>query len=264
MKNKNQWSESKDAAMRNVFKPISYSSEMIQAVLAGRKTQTRRLKGLKLANQYGEFSKAEIVYDAEILDLEGDVVKLHGVSASFDDGEWVCRSPYQVGDVLWVREEYCQTISSEFKGAYLYRADHKGKNVSFKWKPSIHMPKTACRIWQKVKSVRIERVADISIEDCMGEGSPMLASENYHYDWFKNLWQSIHGQPSPVYKRENGKQVLSHYECYPFNESLAEKFRDELGLIKKYKGKYVALSPNPWVWVVEFENIFETPEGFLV
>ena len=95
---------------------------------------------------------------------------------------------------------------------------------SYKWKPSIHMPKAACRLWLKVKAVRVERLRDISEEDAKAEGAkaaplPDLGNTwHTHKQGFEYLWQSINGAQS-----------------------------------------FLA---NPWVWVIEFERC-EKPDNFL-
>lgn len=145
------------------IKPILFKTEMVWAILDGRKTCTRRI--LKGAIPFDE--KAEY----------WNVLK---------KGEWsgpICveyfmkqGSPYKPGDILYVRE----TWSLRFDGEkYFYKAD---KNTSreekhlldyddVRWHPSIHMPKEAARIWLKVADVRVERLQDITNDDALKEGA---------------------------------------------------------------------------------------------
>lgn len=145
------------------IKPILFKTEMVRAILDGRKTCTRRI--LKGAIPFDE--KAEY----------WNVLK---------KGEWsgpICveyfmkqGSPYKPGDILYVRE----TWSLRFDGEkYFYKAD---KNTSreekhlldyddVRWHPSIHMPKEAARIWLKVADVRVERLQDITNDDALKEGA---------------------------------------------------------------------------------------------
>jgi hypothetical protein len=264
------------------FKPISYSPEMIKAIQLGRKTKTRRLRGLKYPSMGNEYSSATIDHDVEVVNDDGDVVQLKGVCFNFDDGEYVVQSYYQPGDILWVRESFYEPTANVFKGKYFYKAGLDEMGWSFKWKPSIHMPKIACRIWQRVISVNIERLSEISEEDAVAEGirpldirshNGMQAYENYlrgsaHYCTdpvvsFATLWQSIHGKPVPVHRNKDGRKEISHYEVFPFDVSESWRFEDFKGDFVKHKGKHLIVCPNPWVAVIEVENIFERPEGFL-
>jgi hypothetical protein len=255
---------------------------MIQANRALRKNQTRRLKGLKWSNLYGEFSKAVIDHDVEVVDWENDdeTILLSGICASFDDGEWCIQSPYQIGDILWVREIVCNAGTKD-KPYWLYKADGCSPiDTSKRFMQPMFMPKAACRMWQVVKNVRIERVFDISEEDAIAEGIEVLGVDCFEKSKYLNylnrdlytiipqesfafLWQSIHGFPSPVYKKVNGKQVISHYEAYPFNNYMPVQLESKNAKGKDLNRKEIKVCPNPWVWVVEYDNIFEAPEGFL-
>ena len=145
------------------IKPILFNTEMVRAILDGRKTCTRRI--LKGAIPFDE--KAEY----------WNVLK---------KGEWsgpICveyfmkqGSPYKPGDILYVRETWCLRFDGE---KYFYKAD---KNTSreekclldydyVRWHPSIHMPKEAARIWLKVTDVRVERLQDITNDDALKEGA---------------------------------------------------------------------------------------------
>ena len=185
------------------FRPILFSTPMVQAILDGRKTQTRR------------------VIKPQPLD----------VVTYADQRVWypeVIKCPYEVGDVLWVRETF--TNSEEYPFIF-YKAD--ADDVSIKWKPSIFMPKSACRLFLQVKSVRVERLQDITEEDAIAEGIERIKKDGmlsfrsyavkhdacvYPYVSFQTLWHKINGPTSWV--------------------------------------------KNPWVWVIEFEKI-EKPENFI-
>ncbi len=121
--------------------------------------------------------------------------------------EWLSKyCPYgQPGDVLWVRE----SIQTGSDAAFMYRADCTDEAAkSFRWKPSIHMPYAACRLWLKIVSVRVERVQDISEADAIAEGAEHgnVAGLDVDIDgevWngayrrgFAALWDSINGAGS--------------------------------------------------------------------
>ncbi len=208
-------------------RPILFNGDMVRAILEGRKTQTRRIvKG--------------IPDDMQLDDWDPDSLP---VTMFFSDGGDVTKqieAPYEPGDLLWVREKFL----IETSGSYRFDAEglspgeypewlQRGSQVHYAattdlkslglWKPSIHMPRWASRITLKVTSVRVERLNDISGEDCVAEGIPYhegypigfykmddeAARASIHQGEFRNLWQSINGA-----------------------------------------GSWAA---NPWVWVIEFE-----------
>lgn len=205
--------------------PILFSGPMVRAILDGRKTQTRRVVKPQpkhaiiraVQERPGEFCK---FYDADCIDP--------GV---------LIECPYgQPGDQLWVRETW-KTYSAldEFRPcrilpgpALLYLAD-RGSTVLRpdvepwgKSRPSIFMPRSACRILLEIVSVRVERLNEISEADALAEGTTMpdsvLLDDSIHGSeaWalsYKVLWDSINA------KRGFGWEV------------------------------------NPWVWVIEFKRI---------
>lgn len=130
------------------IKPILFNTEMVQAILDGRKTCTRRVVKLPKNMSGRPVGKS------------GDIgfMYLGGIK----------RPPYQQGDILYVRETWSHPIVPSDKNRYVYRADEVAedgfKNEAHIWHPSIHMPKEAARIWLKVTDVRVER-----LQEC-GEG----------------------------------------------------------------------------------------------
>ena len=164
------------------YKPILFSTEMVQAILEGRKTQTRRLHGLdeikKNPNDWTfyYFSKDDKRTFAHFRKQEDNKIKsIFGTS------------PYQIGDILWVRETFfnCSSFKeyplfSEIKGNFCYKTnDFIGCH---KWKPSIYMPKKAARIFLEVTNVRVERLQDISEEDVIAEGVKMIKKGEKYED----------------------------------------------------------------------------------
>ena len=136
------------------IKPILFNTEMVRAILDGRKTCTRRI--LKGGIPFDE--KAEY----------WNVLK---------KGEWsgpICAedfakqgSPYKPGDILYVRETFIQAAAHTF----WYKADDNSWiSEGLRWKPSIHMPKEAARIWLKVADARVERLKDITEAQAEKEG----------------------------------------------------------------------------------------------
>lgn len=164
--------------------PILFSTPMVQAILKGQKTQTRRIAKIP----------------------EGTVKCWH------DGGEWIVENDLgncwqesikpkcEVGDLLWVRETwrwfgYDDTKHVVFKaGRNVNDAVVDSPSHKQQWKPSIHMPKAAARIWLRCTGVRAERLLQITQDDAVAEGvkfSPPFAIEA-----FRSLWQGINGVDS--------------------------------------------------------------------
>lgn len=175
-------------------KPILFSTEMVQAILAGRKTQTRRTKGLKVVNNNPDSH----LFNSFSIDNENATFKkLEGMWQGVD-------VPYKTGDILWVREKFRKHINcetGEFTN-YSYYADmpeNFHKQYPSKHKPSIHMPKEACRLFLKVTNVRAERLQDITEMEAIFEGCMQYEKDT---DWmtalygFELLWKKINGESS--------------------------------------------------------------------
>lgn len=179
-------------------KPILFNTEMVQAILYGRKTQTRR------TFKYQPFSDAEIegpdFFNTVKYDKDGYTEEGPEVYGAWDENnDWGIKSPCQPGDILWVRETFAPIDYGHNLTRYAFKADGSIIWNYFKWKPSIHMPKDAARIWLKVTDVRCERLKDISEDDAWSEGvkgKGITRYEGESIQLFQSLWQSIHGPDS--------------------------------------------------------------------
>jgi hypothetical protein len=176
-----QWMECDEMTDR----PILFSAPMIQALLAGAKTQTRR--------QLRECTR--FTADRGIIHMTPDALAESGFAHT------VC--PYGVpGDRLWVREAWATHACfddlppREIKGSFHYQAD--GEIQTGKGRPSIHMPRWASRILLEVTEVRVERLRDISRGDAMAEGCPFpnMAKGDDPRQWYAELWNQINGPGS--------------------------------------------------------------------
>lgn len=172
--------------------PILFSTPMVQAILDNKKTQTRRV----IKPQPNE-NATEIVSSKQW--KNGDYVARFKIQYADNKGQpeafevtnlYKCK--YKVGDILWVRETWqheCELIqlaggnwSNAYlnaTGNYIYKADgiilNYVESIAFsKWKPSIFMPKSACRIFLEVINIKVERLHDISEDDCIAEGIKFL------------------------------------------------------------------------------------------
>lgn len=159
--------------------PIIFNQEMVKAVTAGRKTQTRRV----------------VRYKGELVDpgtLVGAVLdEVPAIDSGTEIGKkFVARKcPYgKPGDKLWVRETFSDDPCIDF---IAYRADDYIGDENIRWKPSIHMPRGFCRITLLVKTVRLERLQTISRSDAIAEGCP-LGEEPL--PWFEHLWSTINAR----------------------------------------------------------------------
>ena len=142
------------------IKPILFNTEMVRAILDGRKDATRRIvKG---------FIPDDAVWGYTAFTPKGYI----SCRGTFADGygEKFFKLPCEPGDILYVRETWCddrQFTHDSTPGRYFYKASENG---DFKWHTSIHMPKEAARIWLKVTDVRVERLQDMTDDDAEAEG----------------------------------------------------------------------------------------------
>lgn len=197
------------------MKPILFNTEMVKALLDGRKTVTRRpLKGDAREHIQIDVDNSVIgVYDM----FEGTVRPV------------LDYAPYRTGDILYVRETY--GTYSTFNGhSYAYKGDYidfenseKAKKLVKRWIPSIHMPKEAARIFLRVTGVRVERLQDITWQGAAMEGCQGSTSD----------------EPDPLF----------HIP------TLRGEFQRIWDSTIKTDAHIYDWRANPWVWVIEFERI---------
>jgi len=174
-------------------KPIIFSTAMVKAIIAGNKTQTRRIIK-KVKDVYGHEHNID---DAEIdIDKTGAHIYSKFKNKMFS-GYTIC--PYKIGQILWIRETFTDTWGDDI----IYKADggsavEAGYSREPRWKPSIFMPRRAARLFLKVTNIKVERVQDIKLSDMLKEG---LKAYSFHPDegdsesdianrWIE-LWDSI-------------------------------------------------------------------------
>lgn len=215
----NQGNFAKPMLADAVFRPMLFSTPMVQAILEGRKTQTRRI-----------------------------------VNGSFPIGnfeETLKKSILKVGDIIWVRETFAMSFDTEnhpelndnpiekWETGYVYKADGKPKYMIDKWKPSLFMPKSACRIFLEVTDIRIERLNEISETDAVAEGILDMfygkdIAGNAYFDYMdkKGGWDCV------------ANDAIHSYQT----------------LWQKINGVN-SWEENPFVWVYTFK-VVECPYGF--
>lgn len=216
-------------------KPILMTAFSVRAILAGRKTQTRRVM------------KPQPWYNPRLRD-----------------------APYQPGDQLWVRETWAVDFSLD-KVSHLeeetfvyYRADEAswenvwgvdGGGCRGKWRPSIFMPRWASRLWLEVVNIRPEPLQDISEQDAIAEGledaglgdRTFRGSDLVWHDagyCYAALWDTINAKPKRAKTNPWGIKE-GCYVSYPWDSS---ETRERNGLPWYVVG-------NPWVWVIEFKQV---------
>ena len=140
-------------------KPILFNTEMVKAILDGRKSCTRRVVKIPSYIQKQENGSYTLF-------AEGSCYQNKCLEGVID----YIKRPYQLGDILYVRETW-----GFDKNMWLYKADFTDEAIEklqsiMRWNPSIHMPKEAARIRLKVTDVRVERLHDITTEQILKEG----------------------------------------------------------------------------------------------
>ena len=208
------------------IKPILFNAEMVRVILDGRKTCTRRI--CKDANE-------RTVPDMEFYNADRRTYAVHNFAdkehmEQLSTAERTC--PICPGDILYVRETW-----KKAPNGYYYYEDWQRNDIAdvTKWKPSIHMPKEAARIWLKVTDVRVERLQDIDEDGAVKEGIP---------------WSECRNCKAPF-----GCDACAG-EGYDEIDAFAELWDST---IKKIDLDFYGWNANSWVWVIEFERC-EKPE----
>ena len=142
------------------MKQILFNTEMVRAILDGRKSCTRRVIKFPVNRYTNNVPLADKVV---VQELRCD--KVNFLEEPFFS--YGMNLPYQPGDILYVRETFIQAAAHTF----WYKADGKSwMSKDLLWKPSIHMPKEAARIFLRVTNVRVERLQDMTDDDAEAEG----------------------------------------------------------------------------------------------
>lgn len=220
--------------------PIIFNTEMVQAIMDGRKTVTQRV----IKPQQYIMSKHKKRQPAEVLAVKS---KTNEPWISMTDTEFIAASykpPYSHGDILYIRETWafaeCITCDGRYNrsqamncydlqsveydngnsisdGCFIYKADCKDPGHII-WRPSIHMPKQAARIWLKVTDVHVEQLHNMTLDDFLKEGV-VIPPEAFN-DPDNAYWQA----------RKEFARIW---------DSTIQKSQTDI---------------NPWVWVIEFKR----------
>lgn len=221
-----------------IAKPILFNTEMVKAILEGRKTVTRRLIKPQPDARHNCFLGfvTDEIPDHKRKGQAGFGIDEYGGSVQY------AKPPCKVGDILYVRETWniCNMDIQENHITFIYRADiseeQSARTVTVsdeifdkysesmtetnpEWRPSIHMPKEAARIFLKVKDVRVERLQEIDDKGAYMEGA---------------------GEPNTIYQL--GARVCEFVKIWQ-------------STIKKEDIDTYGWDASPYVWVIEFEKI---------
>lgn len=185
-------------------RPIIFSMPMVRAILDGRKTQTRRVvKPKPFERQPAHDMETTWMWSYDAF----------GRGDPYACVKFACLK----GDVLWVRETWCPDLD----GKPHYRADETDYEAELtRWRPSIHMPRWAARLFLRVTAVRVEHLQEIRDAEFKAEGISM---------------RDYQGHGPAAVQWMQGEFV---------------KLWDSLNAHRGY-----GWDANPWVWVIEFERI---------
>ena len=202
------------------IKPILFNTDMVRAILDGRKTCTRR----RVKPQPDEKHTYPLGFVTDSTEKKNVGCFGFGIDEYGGSIQYV-KPPYGYapGDILYIRETW-----KKAPNGYYYYEDWQRNDIAdiTKWHPSIHMPKEAARIWLKVAAVRVERLQDITDKDAEREG----AQPDYPFDYDVDKWPNL----------EHFKKI--------WNSTVKKSNLDRYGW-----------DANPYVWVIEFERC-EKPE----
>lgn len=201
-------------------KPILFNTDMVRAILDGRKSCTRRLVKPQPDEKH-TYPLGFVTDSTEKKDVGcfGFGIDEYGGSIQYVKPPY----GYAPGDILYVRETFIQAAAHTF----WYKADDKSwMPKGLRWKPSIHMPKEAARIWLLVTDVRVERLQEMTLKDFKSEGI---------YDDYKTYSETY----------------TDHLRQMAYPKVFARLWNST---IKKSELDLYGWDANPWVWVIEFER----------
>lgn len=222
-----------------VANPILFNTEMVRAILDGRKTVTRRVA----------FPNADL-HEFKHKDYPNGWWYRGRAAKSWDsivhciEREKPCK--YKIGDILYVRETWWRGVYGQYRYLANYdRPDLTKKQLckEHKCRPSIHMPKEAARIFLRVTNIKVERLQDIDEIGVIDEGAePLIRCPYEHIEYYPDgqemCWNVL---PCAV---ECDKSYPELFGELVWNETVKKSDLDKYGW-----------AANPWVWVIEFERV---------
>lgn len=216
------------------MKPILFNTEMVRAILEGQKTVTRRVV------KHQHLAVLDSRYHREHPEVPDRVLL-----------EKLCQPTYSPDNILYVRETWQKVGGVVTPGKYIYLADYTGTPI--RWRPSIHMPREAARIFLRVTGVRVERLQD----SFSAPISPIFALCAEGMDIGDDCRECIeeYGEPCCVETVDEDGSNMYGGEC-----GLLDSIRGEFSelwdnTVKPADRDQYGWAANPWVWVISFERI---------
>lgn len=191
-----------------MIKPILFNYEMVRAIKEGRKTVTRRIVSQSVWENF-VFEGGKVI---NYLDKKRNILESP-----------LYKAPYQPGDILYVREKWCE--NPNYKEFYYAAKRAPGVSAPYglRWRPSIHMPNEAARIWLKVTDVRVERLHTMTLDDYLNEGV--------------SVRPEAFNDPENAYLQAK-ENFIAIWD----------------GTIKQANREIYGWDANPWTWVIAFER----------
>lgn len=200
---------------------ILFSPTMVQAILKGQKTVTRRIMKKQPSTHhwtiFPDYKFGMNLFDAQ----NGFFVQFYHHFSRNHENDVTVKCPYgKIGDYIWVKETF-----EDYQGAYNYKCGEYGL-LGEKWKSSMFMPKKAARIWLKITEIKVEKLNDIKLGDCIKEGIQQFTKDSilHKYGLDGSVWADMPRTAQEAFKM----------------------------LWEKINGQF-SWDKNPWVWVIEFE-----------
>ena len=213
------------------IKPTLFNTDMVRALLANRKTVTRRVVKMPAAVTSKTVDRVCV--------KDGAAHFSWSWSEAFSGFD--VKMPYRPGDILYVRETLCQQHSEEYP--FVYKASVETP-AAWLWRPSIHMPREAARIFLRVTDVRVERLQDSFFK----YGNTIFYLQREGIDIGEHCRECIDTYGSPICNDRES-------ECGMLDE-VRGGFSDLWNsTIKPADCALYGWAANPWVWVIEFERI---------
>lgn len=235
-------------------RPILFSGPMVNAILAGRKTQTRRIVKPQPVD-CGDIKHLVDEYFSR--QVTGD-----GMREDF-------KCPYgKIGDRIWVRETWRPSRQPQNGGLSVMgikfaaddsiipdqRADKLWTMArANSWRPSIHMPRWASRIALEITGVRVERLNDITESDSEAEG----VSPHVEQKWWQGYYKNDPLCHTCLPAKPDGSAPDSLIEVKPYRDlsHMNRTAKREYELLWNRINGPDSWQQNPWVWVIEFKRI---------
>jgi len=245
------------------------STNMVAATIMGLKTKTRRTKGLELVNQNPNEWK---LIDCGMFEFPPTGKELKGKEVFGSTFRWkpygsqnFIKCPYgQPGDVLWVRETWCPADIFDQR-FYSFKASPEtltiacdGQTYSIPpiWRPSIHMPKIAARIWLQITDIRVERLQDITDADALAEGIHRESPAAMGFSFLEGLDDTT---LSEHVKAQLNEEAYYFYPCKDLrDDSYISKPATSFTSLWASINGWESWNANPWVWVISFKVLSKT------